>query len=79
MGPQIERGRRGPGAFDGDVLEVVFDKLADARRTVDMRDDLQQEVRYGERRLHHLQVHAVMLVAHRSRSDAHRAIVQRTH
>jgi hypothetical protein len=37
---EIERRRSGPGAVDGDVLEVVFDQLADARRAVDMRDEI---------------------------------------
>lgn len=35
--------RAGPGAFQVDVLQAVFDQLADARRAVDVRDDLEQE------------------------------------
>ena len=31
--------------FSDDVLEVVLDQLADARAAVDVRDDLEQEVR----------------------------------
>src|SRR5262245_6591134 len=42
---EIKRRRPGPGAFDRDILEVVLDELADAWRAVDMRYDLQQEVR----------------------------------
>src|SRR5713101_4651154 len=77
MRVEVERGRAGPGAFDRDVLEVVLDELADARRAVDMRDDLQQEVRCGERYLHRRQIRLLVLVAHRPRRHAHRAVVER--
>src|SRR5216683_6729255 len=51
MRVELQRDRPGPGAFDRDVLEVVLDDLADARRAVDMGDDLQEEVRRRERGL----------------------------
>ena len=44
VGGQAERRRAGPGTFQVDILQVVLDQLANARRAVDMRDDLEQEV-----------------------------------
>jgi hypothetical protein len=40
----------GPRALDRDILEMIFDQFADAWRTVDMRNDLEQEVRRRKRR-----------------------------
>jgi hypothetical protein len=45
---QIERRRPGPRALDRDILEMIFDQFADAWRAVDMRNDLEQEVRRRE-------------------------------
>ena len=38
--------RRGPGprALYRDIFEMVLDELADARRAVDMRDNLEQKI-----------------------------------
>jgi hypothetical protein len=36
---ELQRGRTGPGALYRDVLEMIFDQLADARLAVDMRND----------------------------------------
>ncbi len=44
VGEQGELGRSGPGAFEIDILQMVFDQLAYARRAIDMRYDLEQEV-----------------------------------
>jgi hypothetical protein len=44
VGEQSELSWSSPGALQIDIREVVFDQLADARRTVDMRYDLEQEV-----------------------------------
>src|SRR6185437_14807905 len=77
MRAQIERGRPGPGALERDILEVVLDDLADARRAVDMRDDLQEEVRRRQRRLHRRQIRRLVLVADRCRGDAHRPVIER--
>src|SRR5499427_9223994 len=41
---QGELGRPGPCSLQVDVGEIVLDQLADARRAVDVRDDLEQEI-----------------------------------
>jgi len=41
----------GPRPFQNDLLKVVFDKLTDARSAVDVRNDLEKEVRLLESRL----------------------------
>src|SRR6478672_5495006 len=45
MRRKMERRRPGPCALDRDILEMIFDQFADAWRAVDMRNDLEQEVR----------------------------------
>ena len=50
MRRQMERRRPGPRALDRDILEMIFDQFADAWRAVDMRNDLEQEVRRRKRR-----------------------------
>src|SRR5215470_11827709 len=49
MRVERQRARAGPRTLDRDVLEIILDQLANARAAVDMRDDLQQEIRRGER------------------------------
>src|SRR3954470_13954097 len=48
MGRQMERRRPGPRALDRDILEMIFDQFADAWRAVDVRNDLEKEVRLLE-------------------------------
>src|SRR5262245_11365328 len=64
MRAERQRARAGPRPLDRDVLEIVLDQLANARAAVDMRDDLQEEVRRGERRLGGRQIDLFVLVAH---------------
>ena len=49
MRRQMKRRRPGPRALDRDILEMIFDQFADAWRAVDMRNDLEQEVRRRKR------------------------------
>ena len=79
MRAQIERGGAAPGFLECDILHGVLDDLADPRTSVDMRDDLQQEVRRGERGEHPLFVHREVFEAHRTGCDLDRAVVQRAH
>src|SRR5690349_19167465 len=51
MGAERQCARTGPCALDGDVLEVIFDQLANAGAAIDVRDDFQQEVGCRKRRL----------------------------
>ena len=44
MRRQMERRRPGPRALYRDILEMVFDEFANARRAVDMRNDLEPVV-----------------------------------
>jgi hypothetical protein len=41
MGVKIERARSGPGTFEIDIFQVIFDQLANPRRAIDVRYDLQ--------------------------------------
>ena len=47
---KLQRARPRPGAAYLDVLKPVFDKLADACGAIDVRNDLDQEIRraHGE-------------------------------
>ena len=75
---KVKCGGPGPRALDGDLLEIVFDQLADPRGAVDVGNDLEQEVWRGERRPRRRRVQRLVLVAHRSRCDPHLAVVERT-
>src|SRR5271169_4865744 len=73
---QLDRRRAGPGALNRHVLEVIAHQLADARRAIDVRDDLDHERWPGEGLLQRRRVDLAMLVAH-GRADAqHRAVMQ---
>src|ERR1700704_2476501 len=76
MRAERQRARTGPRALDRDVLEMVLDQFANARAAVDMRDDLQEEIRRGERRLGGRQIGLFVLVAHRPGRDPHRPVIQ---
>ena len=45
---EIKRAGTGPGTFEFNVFEMIFDELANARSAVDMRDDLEQEIGRSE-------------------------------
>src|SRR5262245_64127424 len=66
MRGQRQSCRASPGALQHDVLEMIFHELAHARAAVDVRDDLEQEIWYGERDLDGVQVGLAVLVAHRA-------------
>src|ERR1700675_1806370 len=70
--------RRGPNprALYRDILEMVFDELADARRAVDMRDDLEQKIWSRERSFDVRQISFAVFVAHRAGRNAKRPIIQ---
>ena len=76
-GLQVERGRPGPGAFQHHVLQAIVDELADARASVDVRNDLQEVVRLRESLRDRLQVDRLVLVAHARRHHAQRPVVER--
>src|SRR5258707_12329793 len=64
MRVKVERSRPGPCALHGDILAMVAHQLADARSAVDLRDDLEQEIRRGEFSRLSRGVEGAMLVAH---------------
>ncbi|KZE35759.1 hypothetical protein AVW15_12495 [Chelatococcus daeguensis] len=64
-----------PRPFDDDVLEEIYDEFADARRAIDMRDDLEREVRLDQRGPHGIETGAAMLVAYHSGRHAHADLV----
>src|SRR5882762_8651459 len=53
---QRQRARTRPRTFDRDVFEIIFHQFAYPRRAVDMRDDLEEEVRRGKRGLDRLAI-----------------------
>src|SRR5262249_40387618 len=66
-----------PGALQGDVLEIIFHELAHTQAAVDVRDDLEQEIWYGERGLDGVEVGLAVLVAHRAGRNPKRSVIQR--
>src|SRR6202022_3950414 len=78
MRRQMERRRPGPRAFDRDVLEMIFDQFADAWRAVDMRNDLEQEVRRRKRSPDLRQIGLAVLVAHRASGNPNGSVIQGT-
>src|SRR5580704_8643182 len=73
---ELDRSWAGPDALHRDVFHVVAHQLADPRRAVDMRDDLEHEVRPGERLQQRRRVELAMLETHRCGDAQHRAVVQ---
>src|SRR6478672_8384159 len=78
MRRQMERRRPGPRAPDRDILEVVFDQFADAWRAVDMRNDLEQEVRCRKRSSDLRQIGLAVFVTHRAGSNPNGSVIQGT-
>src|SRR6476620_1651396 len=79
MRPQIQGRWTRPGPLQIDLFQVVLDELADAWRAVDMGNDLEQEVRFRERRLHGCKIGGSVLVAHGDGRNADRAVIERAH
>src|SRR5271169_4099198 len=73
---ELDRGWPGPGTLHRDVLHVVAHQLANPRRAVDVRDDLEHEVRPRERLQQRRRVNLAMLEAHRRGDAQHRAVLQ---
>src|SRR5256885_2165493 len=71
-----KRRRARPRALERDVLEIIFDELADSRGAVDVRNDLEQKVRGRERSAHRVEVGGFVLVSHAGGGDADRAVVE---
>src|SRR5215813_7696461 len=78
-GMRRERKRRWsrPRALERDVLEIIFDELADSRAAVDVRNDLEQKVRGRERSAQRVEIGSLVLVSHGGGGDADRAVVER--
>ena len=66
MVEQLQRGGARPRPLDGQVFQEVADEFADARRAVDMRNDLQQVIGRGQRRQDRVVRKRSVLVAHRA-------------
>src|SRR6266446_6896843 len=77
MRRERKRCRPRPRALERDVLEIIFDELADSRAAVDVRDDLEQKVRGRERSADRVEVGGFVLVSHAGGGDADRAVVER--
>src|ERR1700687_78160 len=78
MRRQMERRRPGPRAFDRDVLEMIYDQFADAWRAVDMRNDLEQEVRCRKRSADLRQIGLTVFVAHGAGGNPNGSVIQGT-
>src|SRR5262249_47671535 len=64
MRRERKRRRARPRALKRDVVEIIFDELADARTAVDVRNDLEQKVRGRERSAHRVEIGGLVLVPH---------------
>src|SRR5450631_1394581 len=78
MRRQMERRRPGPRALYRDVLEMIFDQFADAWRAVDMRNDLEQEVRRRKRSPDLRQIGLAVFVTHRASGNPNGSVIQGT-
>src|SRR6516164_5505124 len=76
---ELQRCRSCPRALEHDVLEIVANEFADARRPVDVRDDLQEEARLVESLRDSVHVKLAVLEAHRAGRDSDAPIIQRAH
>src|SRR5262245_25461828 len=79
---QRMRGQRqsrgtGPGALQRYVLKLIFHELAHARPAVDVRDDLEQEIRQRHRGFDGVEVGLAVLITHGSGRDPKRSVIQR--
>src|SRR5215831_8612676 len=72
-----KRRRARPRALERDVLEIIFDDLADPRAAVDVRNDLEQKVRGRERSADRVEIGGFVLVSHGGGGDADRPVVER--
>jgi hypothetical protein len=75
---QMERRRPGPRALYRDILEMVFDQFADAWPAVEMRNDLEQEVRRRKRSPDLRQIGLAMFIAHRAGGNPNGSVIQGT-
>ena len=74
---KLQRRGAGPGAFDHHVLEVVAHQLADARRAIHVRDDLEQKARRHQGLAYRPRFEGPVFVAHGGCGHPHRPVVER--
>src|SRR6516165_4642997 len=77
VGMKLERRRSSPRALEDDTREIDANQFADARRPVDMGNDLQQKARLVERICDDSSVEFAVLVAHRAGRNADASVIQR--
>src|SRR5260370_31955922 len=80
-GCQGVRGQRqgcgaGPYSLQNDVLEMIFDELADARGAVDVRNNLQQEIRCLKQSHGMRQVGSAVLKPHCAGRNPKRSVIE---
>src|SRR4029077_12344548 len=66
----------GPRALYRDILQVIFDELADPGATVDVRNNLEEEIRRRKRSFDSRQVSFAVLVPHCAGRDPKRTVIQ---
>src|SRR6516162_2464757 len=74
---ELERRRSTPRSLEYDVREIVANQLANARRAVDMGNDLQQKTRLVERLCDDGSIELAVFVAHRAGRNADASVIQR--
>src|SRR5215831_20323736 len=77
MRKQAKRGRAGPGLLQGNILQMIAHEFANPRAAIDMRNDLQNEVRDLHPFLDAVVLDIPVLVAHGAAGAEYRAIMQR--
>src|SRR5262245_33757443 len=76
---QLNGARTTPRTLYRDVFHVIAHQFADPRRAVDMRDDLDHEVRPSQCLHEHRLIDLAMLEAHCRRDAQHRTVAQGAH
>src|SRR5450830_1276093 len=76
---KFQGGWSAPCALDLYIFQEVADQFADACASIDMRNDLEQEVGCQHASTNRFKVQCSVLVAHGGGGYAHRAIVQRAY
>src|SRR6516165_6640633 len=77
VGMKFERRRPSPRSLEDNVREIEANQFADARRPVDMGNDLQQQARLVERLFDDSSVEFAVLIAHRPGRNADASVIQR--
>src|SRR5208283_430016 len=78
MGKELKRCRAAPGPFERNILPAIAHKLANTRPAIDIRDDLEKEIRLAKFAQDRAVIQFLVLIPHASHGAEYRAEMQRT-